>query len=123
MKTEEAIKFLEEQGYTITKELIEIKELNIKITKPKEYTKSYEELLKEIPKGFRLIKCSEIFKLEELGLLRDIINNCWIPCEQLPIDKENNHSRWLCLDDSDLSSDWDGLGSNGGGRVIFVEEK
>ena len=125
-KEKQAIKYLEEKGYKITlPKLIKIEELNIEI-EFKEWTKSYKELLENIPKGFRLMKCSEFFKLAELNLIdkitKEIDINIYL--EQLSIDIENKWARVLCRGgDLDLYARNGGLASSdSGGRVIFVRD-
>lgn len=108
-----------------TEKLIKIEELNIEV-KFEKWTESYEELLKNIPKGFRLMKVSEFFKLAELDLI-DKINtekNIYIYLEQLPIDKKNKWARVLCRYwNFDLFARDSGLAdSDSGGRVIFIKD-
>lgn len=126
-KIESAIKLLKEKGYEIKKnELIKIKELNLEI-KYEKWTKSYNELLKNIPKGFRLMKCSELFKIEELGLLDEITEekSIYIYLEQLPNDNKNQWSRVLYrFRGSSLGARGGDLAdTNGSGRVIFARVK
>lgn len=105
--------------------LINIPELNLEV-KFEKWTKSYKELLKNIPKGFRLMKCSEMFNLAELGLIDKITKgkNIYIYLEQLPTDKENNWSRVL-HHNSKSSGSWIGSLDNvyESGWVIFVKEE
>lgn len=120
-----AIEYLKEKGYEIKKEeLIEVNGLKIKF---EEWTDSYEDLLKNIPKGFRLMTCSELFKIVELDLINKITKekSIYIYLKQLPIDKKNKWGRGLCLSgDSYLYSSGDYLGSsNDDGRVVFVKEE
>ena len=115
----------------INEKMIKIKELNIEVTLPEEYTGQYNKI--EIPKGFRLIKLRELLFIWETEKYRKVLFEGYLKnpdyyifyCEQLWNDKQNERSRWLVLDwDLVLGSCWDHLGdSSSYGRVVFVREK
>ena len=67
----EAIKLLEKKGYTITKSEITLNDKNIKIIE-KEMT--YKETLKNIPKGYRLLKIQEVVDLVNSKQIDNLIN-------------------------------------------------
>lgn len=126
MNEKQAIKFLEKKGYEIKKDnFIKISELNIEV-KIEKWEDTYENLLNNIPKGFRLMTCSEIFKIVELGLLNKITKekDITIYLAQLPTDVKNNWSRMLYRDgDLDLGAGGGVLaGSDADGRVFFVRD-
>ena len=114
-----------ECGHEIKVNLIKIPELKIEL-KYEKWSESYEDLLHNIPKGFRLMKCSEFFKIAELDLLDKITKEKSIDIylEQLPIDVKNKYSRVLYRNgDLGLSARGRDLTvSDGDGRVIFVRE-
>lgn len=126
MNEQKAIKYLKEKGYEVKKyELIKIPELNIEI-KLEEWKKSYKELLNNIPKGFRLMKCSEIFKLVELDILDKITKekNIFIYLDQLPIDEKNKWARVLYRGRGSglYARNVDLAVADGSGRVLFCRE-
>lgn len=102
-----------------------IKELNIEITKPKKWTKPYNEI--KIPKEKRLIKVWELLWIYESKYKKIVFGEKgWLDfaCEQLDIDKKNNWSRWFYRDwDDRLSARYGSLlDASGDGRVIFVKK-
>ena len=105
---------------------IKIKELGIEITKPKKWTKQYNEI--KIPKGWeRLPHVWELFQIHE-GKHKEFIfgEEGWLgfPCEQLSIDKKNKWSRWFYrYEYEDLDARDGNLSySDSDGRVCFVRE-
>ena len=107
-------------------EWTKIPELNIEVSNIKEWKESYNELLKNIPKGCRLMKVWEIFKINELEIFDKIFNEKSVRyyCEQLPVDKKEKWSRWVYLNsNSNLNSYDDSLAdSDDDGRVVFVRD-
>ena len=71
MKNKEAIKLLKEKGYKITKTKITLNKKEVKIIE-KEMT--YKETLKNIPKGYRLLKIQEVVDLVNSKKIDDLIN-------------------------------------------------
>jgi len=106
-------------------EWLKIPELKIEVSKPKEYTKPYNEM--EIPEGCRLVKIWELFWIYE-SKYKDFIfgedGYVNFACEQLDIDKKNKWSRWLCRSRyDDLFARVDNLlYADEDGRVVFVRE-
>jgi len=107
-------------------EWTKIPELNIEVSQIKEWKESYNELLKNIPKGCRLMKVWEIFKINELEIFDKIFNEKSVRyyCEQLPVDKKEKWGRWVYLGGSSYlgSIDVDLAYSVGDGRVVFVRD-
>jgi hypothetical protein len=106
---------------------MKIKEINIEVTKIKEWDKSYDEI--KPPKGFRLIKIWELAYILEskycnkfLGKFKDKWNYFW--CEQTKYAKKNKYAcrlgRGRC---GFWIANWRRFGdSNAVGRVVFVKK-
>ena len=70
-QVKETIKLLEEKGNKITKTKITLNKKEVKIIE-KEMT--YKETLKNIPKGYRLLKIQEVVDLVNFKQIDDLIN-------------------------------------------------
>ena len=108
-------------------ETMKIKEFNLEITKPITWTKTFGEIV--IPKGFRLFKLWELWRLLEskygdefLGEFKGQCN--YFFCEQTKYAKKKNFLSGLYLYGVlDLYSISDSLaGSSGSGRVAFCRD-
>lgn len=109
----------------LKEDTIIIKELGIEVTKPKDWTKPYNQI--EVPTGWRKIKVWELFYILDgskymddfLGDYKGKWNYFW--CERTDFAKKNNYFSGLGLYwDLDLDSNWNSLvDSNDGGRVCF----
>ena len=132
MKEKEAIKFLEEMGYDIKKQVenLLIKELSIEVTPLEKWTKPYNQI--EIPEGYRLLRLSEFLYIWENENYRNVFLKDYLDkpewkviwLEQLWNDKRNKWSRRVYLDGSlNLESSGGNLAySDEYGRVAFVRD-
>ncbi len=107
--------------------LFKSKVLNLELTQIQDWDKPYNEI--EIPKGFRLIKVEELWKLLDSKEADSFLGNYkgeynWFHCAQTKNDKREKWGRRLCLGRGlNLSSDDEDLASSyGDGRVVFVLE-
>ena len=125
MKTKEAIKLLEEKGYTISKPKITLNGKEIIIIE-KEMTN--KETLKNIPDGYRLLKIQEVVDLVNSKQIDNLINkykeNYYRLCviEQM-FDMNKDKVASLGSDDDRLDvvgDDW--YGDDGYAFGVFIEK-